>query len=327
MKQAIMVTICMMVFSSIMASRTVQAQTEECYVLVEKAGNFDPSIVQSSAVSIISRYVEKVEVPPPSGLRIKDCTYQVGLTESMQGFFLSLSGRKINSVGDSRLQGIRGLTQALLRSVLRTLEAGETKKRICRDYSELLENDCRPVEALVFLFNDRGKMIRSGDWVRAGDRFNVMIQPVSALYAYIIACDSSNNMMKVFPNHRVSDQVNPLRAGRQYFFPPGNSDLIFSFDDNPGQERLYFLLTAAPLEDVDDFFRKLEGMDSDSDRRAEVPSFERTIATRGFRLKKSRKKVFFSRKNADEANRQQAVAELLEGSGILVKTITLQHLP
>ncbi len=318
-------TVSLMFTLIVLFGRTDKVQAEECYVMIDKSANLNPKIVTASAVSLLSRYVEKVEFAPPGGFGIKECTYRVSLSESREGFFLTLSGRKINSIGESKLQGVKGFNQALLRSILRSIDDDKTKKRFCRDNRQLLDNECKPVEAIVFLFDDQGKMIPTGSTVREHDRFNVMVQPVSTLYAYIIARDSSNNLTRIFPNPAVSDHSNPLQAGRQYFFPPRNSDLIFAFDKNPGEEKLYFLLSAFPMPDVNSFFQKFDRMESDLERFAAVPAFEKKIAYRGFKLKKTDKKIRLY--GIDSKTKKEAIAELLQGSGILTISVTLQHLP
>lgn len=300
--------------------------SEPCYVVVENAGSFEADIVQSSAVSLVSRYIEKVEPPPPTGLRIEDCYYSVNLSESKDGIFVSLSGKLLNSVGNSNEEEIEGLTQALLRAIYRTFDSDDMKSKVCGDYAELLAADCKPVEAVVFLFNERREMLPQGSIVKENDRFNVMIQPVVDLYAYIVALDSSGSLFKIFPNPDVASQTNPLMAGSQYYFPPLDSDVIFAFDAIPGEEKLYFLLSSTPVDEIDAFFQNLEGIQSDLEMSNAVASFEKRFTTRGFKLKKKTHNVVLKKnKNADNLINKQVMAELLKGSGVLVKTVTLKH--
>ncbi|MBU2510335.1 DUF4384 domain-containing protein [bacterium] len=307
---------------------TLKATATPCYVLVEEAANFDPNIIQSSSISIISRYIEKVEAPPLAGLRMEDCTYTVNLTESMDGFFISLAGNKINSIGNSKIPGMNGFTQALLRAVYRTFDSEEQKDQICSNYEDLLENDCKDVEAVLFLFNERGELVPEGSTVRENDQFNIMIQPVNTLYAYIVSLDSSGNLFKVFPNPAVTSQENPLLTGMQYFFPPKNSEVIFAFDNVPGEEKLFFLLSSTQVLDIDLFFQQLEGVESEKEKVSAVTSFENQFTTRGFKLTKKNQAITLKQADNDIGTQQKKVmAELLKGSGILVKTILLRHLP
>ncbi len=317
---------CIIVLLSILLylpAEIVFAASEKCYVLVNNTGSFKTDVVTSSSVSIISRYIEPVEAPPPGGVRLDDCSYSVHLTESPEGYYISLSGRHLNSIGNSTKPGMGGYTQALLRAVYRTFDSDDMKKKVCRDYKELLASDCKPVEAVIFLFNEKIEMIPEGSVVRTNDRFNIMIQPVIPLYAYIIALDSSGSLFKVFPNNNVTSQTNPLNAGNQYYFPPLESEVIFAFDNIPGEEKLYFLLSASPVDEIEAFFDNLDG---GSQRNRNMDSFAKQFVSRGFKLKKKTKQVTLKQTDTlTNLSRQKVMAELLKGSGLLVKTVTLKH--
>lgn len=299
---------------------TALAENKFCYVQIEKAGNFDPNIILSSAVSIISQYVEEVKIPPPAGLRTKDCSYNVSLTESMEGFFLSLSGRMINSIGNSSLPGIKGFTQSLLRSIYRAEEDEVKQQNICQKYHDLMKGDCQIVEAVVILFDEKGHPISDGSDVHEGDRFNFMIRPASDLYAYIISKDATNNMFKIFPNTDVADFSNPLKSGHDYYLPPQDSALIFEFDHNSGDEKLFFLFSATPMNDPDEFFKKVESLKNNN------MSSNNKITTRGIGLAKSKGKVKVNLKNK-RIQKDDALAEVLTGTGMMIQVISLNHLP
>ena len=317
---------CIIVLLSILLylpAEIVFAAPEKCYVLVDNTGSFKTDVVTSSSVSIISRYIEPVEALPPGGVRLDDCSYTVHLTESPEGYYISLSGRHLNSIGNSTKPGMEGYTQALLRAVYRTFDSDDMKKKVCRDYRELLASDCKPVEAVIFLFNEKIEMIPEGSVVRTNDRFSIMIQPVIPLYAYIIALDSSGSLFKVFPNSNVTSQTNPLNAGNQYYFPPLESEVIFAFDNIPGEEKLYFLLSASPVDEIEAFF---DNLDSGSQRNRNMDSFAKQFVSRGFKLKKKTKQVTLKQTDTlTNLSRQKVMAELLKGSGLLVKTVTLKH--
>jgi hypothetical protein len=219
-----------------------------------------------------------------------------------------------------------GFTQALLRAVYRTFDSEDMKEKVCRDYEDLLASDCKAVEAVIFLFNDRVEMIPQGAIVRANDRFTVMVQPVNQLYAYIVALDSSGSLFKIFPNSDVTSQQNPLKAGKQYYFPPLDSEVIFSFDTIPGEEKLFFLLSANPVEEVEAFFANLSNERSDSLRKRHSAAFENRFMTRGFKLQKKNKQITLQQTSGlSKLANQKVMAELLKGSGILVKTVILKH--
>ena len=197
---------------------------DKCYVFIEKSGNFNPAIMESLSVSLISKYIEKVKAIPKFGIKEQDCSYDVSLMESMNGFQYSIVSKNINSMGTSKRPGLDGLTQSLLRALYRSKDGDSLKRRICNDYAELMAQDCRPIEAVVMLYNERGEIIPNGGSVREGNSFFVMLKPMADSYAAVFNKDSKGNFFRIFPNPQVSSQTNPLRANKQYFFPPQNSD-------------------------------------------------------------------------------------------------------
>lgn len=183
----------------------------------------------------------------------------------------------------------------------------------------------RPVEASVFLFDGEGRMIADGGTVREGQRFNVMVQPSVDLHSYIINRDSRGNLFRIFPNPKVSGHRNPLRRGRSYFFPPRESELIFTFDSNPGREHFYVLLSAVPLNDLDALFAQLDVMGHEQDRRDMTPIIQERIASRGIQLHAKATKARISMADGQGHPADNIVGELLSGTGAFVKMISLRH--
>ena len=296
------------------ATNPALAESKECYLLVEKSAAFDPTIVQNTALSIVSRYVEKVEPPPIGGLRQDQCTYRVTLTEGKGGSFISLSGQKINSIASSDLPGMQGFTQALLRAVHKTFTEESRKNEICLEYKSLLATDCQVVESLIYLYDANGQKIDNGNTVRAGDQFFVMIKPLTSLYAYVVSKDSNNNLFKIFPNPQVTDIPNPLNANFQYFIPPRSSDLIFEFDNHPGTDKLYFVFSATPLKEITRYFS--------GGKKTQTKEFEKQILTRGINLTTKKKTASV---NLPDHDHQSMDVEQLKGKGVIVKEVVLNH--
>ncbi len=294
---------------------TAFAVDGKCYLLVEKSANFDPAVVESMALSIVNKYVDNVEPSPLGGLRALDCSYNVSLSETKDGFFISLSGPKINSLASSELTGMKGFTQALLRAVHKTFTKENRKTQICQAYKTLLAGDCQIVESLFYIYDANGKEIKNRDTVRAGDRFYVMIKPLTPLYAYVISKDSSNSLFKIFPNQQVTDIPNPLNANFRYFFPPQSSELIFEFDHNPGKEKLTFIFSAIPLKEITSYFSSGQALPTEI--------FEKRILSRGINLATKKKTM-----NVIMPNRSDQIREVdeLKGKGVIVKEILLQHI-
>lgn len=287
---------------------------EQCYIVVDNAGNFKAAIVETLSVSLISKYVSQVSPIPNAGIREDECTFRISLIESMNGFQLTFSSRNINSLGNSKQPGMDGLTQSLLRAISRSSDGSELKKRICSDYPNLMSQDCSPIEAVVMLYNDRGEHIVNGSKVREGDSFFVMLQPMADSYAAVFNKDSKGNFFRIFPNPQISPQTNPLKSNRQYFFPPKNSDLIFKFDANPGKEEFYFIISSTPLVDIESVY---DNMQSGTSSLGTV--LEQRIQTRGIIIGKKSHHV-----NTGYSNVPTAV-EMLKGKGAVVKTVRLNH--
>ena len=288
---------------------------DKCYVFIEKSGNFNPSIMESLSVSLISKYIEKVKAIPKFGIKEQDCSYDVSLMESMNGFQYTIVSKNINSMGTSKKPGLDGLTQSLLRALYRSKDGDTLKRRICNDYAELMAQDCKPIEAVVMLYNERGEIIPNGSTVREGNSFFVMLKPMTDSYAAVFNKDSKGNFFRIFPNPQISSQTNPLRAHKQYFFPPQNSDLIFQFDDNSGEESFYFVISSTPMNDIDSVYNSIE-----SGARNLTPVLEQRIRKRGISLGKKKYSTGGSIGNLPSSG------DLLMGKGAIVKTVKLRHL-
>ncbi|MBI4084053.1 MAG: DUF4384 domain-containing protein [Candidatus Lambdaproteobacteria bacterium] len=182
----------------------------------------------------------------------------------------------------------------------------------------------KPIEASVFVFDAQGRMLPEGGTVRKGDRFNVMVQPLSEVHAYVIGRDSRGNLFTIFPNRDVSQVENPLRAGTQYYFPPRDSDLVFAFDENPGRETFHFLFSAVPMADMDALFEKLQRVASVGERETLAPIIQERVATRGFAVQS---KTTHAPVALADNRTERAVGEVLKGSGAFVKSLSFQHAP
>ena len=301
----------------------LNAQAETCYVLLEKSGNFNPRMVETLVVSLVSKYVETVEAAPDFGVGAKDCAYTASLSESMNGFLFSLTGRNFNSMGSSKTPGMDGLTQSILRALYTGNNADKNlKKQICTEYAHLMKDDCRPVEAVVMFYDEAGRMIPDGSTVREGDSFFVMIQPFGKLHVNVINKDTQGNIFRIFPNPAVTEQGNPLLPNRQYFFPPQESKLIFRFDENTGVETFYFVISAVPILDIDILLDQLENASSEKVGQRITHRIENQLLKRGVSLGKKKHPVSFPVKK----KKVSKSGDLLIGSGAFVKTVRLTHI-
>jgi hypothetical protein len=164
------------------------------------------------------------------------------------------------------------------------------------------------------LYSETGEIIPNGATVRKGESFFVMLQPMTDSHAVVFNKDSKGNFFRIFPNPQVSSQTNPLRSQQQYFFPPQNSELIFKFDENPGEEAFYFVISSTPLDDLDAVYNGMQ-----SGTRSLGPILEQRIRTRGIFVGKKTQSVNTGYSNVPTST------ELLQGKGAVVKIVRLNH--
>jgi len=114
---------------------------QNCYLQIE--GRNLSKEISSLSQSFISQYVEHVQSIPIQGNKItqKHCIYKITVNQKNNNIIISISGRNLNSIGDSKLQGIDGIQQALLKALYR----GNPNKisELCNNYSNFLEIECR----------------------------------------------------------------------------------------------------------------------------------------------------------------------------------------
>jgi hypothetical protein len=109
---------------------------ETCYVVVDSSEEFNPTLLSNISVSIISQFLREVEPIPPEGVSMDSCLYQISVSKEQDTTFVTFKGKNLNSYGDSKLSGIDGFQQSLLKSLYRSLR--DKRKLICEDYGELI---------------------------------------------------------------------------------------------------------------------------------------------------------------------------------------------
>lgn len=113
---------------------------DNCYLVVEKSGDYNPTSISDYAIPLISRYIETVISPGYEGVGSRDCQYKISLSENIEGISIALGGRNAASFGDSKRSGMKGVKQALLRAIYRA--APHQKSEICDLYSSVIPEDC-----------------------------------------------------------------------------------------------------------------------------------------------------------------------------------------
>lgn len=114
--------------------------TQECYIVVEKSGNYDPLEISNFAVKVITQYVNQVFPISLEKSASAECLYRIGVTESSGRLSVTINGNDFDTAGETTQTGINGVQQAFLRAVYQ--KRTDQKENICQRYISLLLEDC-----------------------------------------------------------------------------------------------------------------------------------------------------------------------------------------
>ncbi len=78
---------------------------------------------------------------------------------------------------------------------------------------------------------------------RSGDRIRLSFEANADAYLYVVQRGSSGNWSVLFPSAEVEGGNNAVRRGVRYEIPAG---YWFAFDEQPGQEKLFLVLSRQP---------------------------------------------------------------------------------
>jgi hypothetical protein len=90
---------------------------------------------------------------------------------------------------------------------------------------------------------------------RSGDRIRLRVQVNDTGYLYIVTQGSSGNWRVLFPSAEFDDGNNRVTRDRSYEIP---SRTRFVFDEQPGTEKLFLVLTRKPEHDLDKLIYQLD---------------------------------------------------------------------
>lgn len=90
---------------------------------------------------------------------------------------------------------------------------------------------------------------------RSGDRIRLRVQVNDTGYLYIVTQGSSGNWRVLFPSAEYDDGNNRVARGRSYDIPKRTR---FVFDEQPGEEKLFLVLTRTPEHDLDRLIYQIE---------------------------------------------------------------------
>jgi len=90
----------------------------------------------------------------------------------------------------------------------------------------------------------------------SGDRIKVSIESNDGAHLYIVQQGSSKTWNVLFPNAELDNGNNHVDRGRRYQIPAGGR---FTFDEQPGTERLFIVLSRRPEADLEKLIYNLSG--------------------------------------------------------------------
>jgi hypothetical protein len=106
-----------------------------------------------------------------------------------------------------------------------------------------------------------GSVFHSGDHIRLSFLAN---EPG---YFYVIQQGSTGAWSPIFPPPKAAPDANKVVAGQSQLVPGGTR--AFAFDQNPGDEKLYVILSRTPIADID---RAIENLRSGGPAQHEQPA-------------------------------------------------------
>ena len=88
----------------------------------------------------------------------------------------------------------------------------------------------------------------------SGDRIRLRIDVNTSGYLYVINRGSSGNWNILFPSEKIAEGDNRVQKGIRYEIPPGH---VFTFDQQPGKERLFIVFARRPVLDLEELIYSL----------------------------------------------------------------------
>jgi hypothetical protein len=90
----------------------------------------------------------------------------------------------------------------------------------------------------------------------AGDRIQFDVEINDSGYLYIVSQGSSGTWKPMFPSPEIEDGNNRVEPFRSYSMPPKSR---FYFDEQPGAEKLFLVLSRHPVPDLEEMIHSLQG--------------------------------------------------------------------
>jgi hypothetical protein len=90
----------------------------------------------------------------------------------------------------------------------------------------------------------------------SGDRIQLRVDVNTLGYLYIINRGSSGNWNPLFPSAKIANGDNRVQKGTRYVIPSG---YVFTFDEQPGTEKLFIVFSRQPVSDLEELIYSLTG--------------------------------------------------------------------
>ncbi len=104
--------------------------------------------------------------------------------------------------------------------------------------------------------------VSSDEVFHSGDRIRLRVEANGNGYLYIIHRGSSGVWKPLFPSADIAQGDNRVEKGKPYEIPSG---YVFTFDEQPGEERLFIVLSRRPEPDLEGLIYSLSGAQKPSE--------------------------------------------------------------
>lgn len=107
--------------------------------------------------------------------------------------------------------------------------------------------------------------VKPGTILRSGEKFKMMVKPLSDCYIYVIYQDSQGKLTLLFP-YSLTQFEKGYAKGTQYLIP--QKDAWYQLDELGGREHFYLVASTERLMDVEVLFKEYQT--SDADKKSDI---------------------------------------------------------